>query len=166
MFLEAMMTVYVTKVRGLRFRDGVAGGAIAGLIHSIVVVIYGLIDGSSMWQIPNLITNLIGITPTSSTEFGALTLLGFGLNIAVLTLLGGLFTLAAKQAEGKVLLWSALVYGVIVWAIGYWIILPVFAPLLHDGLAVLTALSGLLVYGSVLGAYLMRRQRRELVDRY
>ena len=58
-----------------------------------------------------------------------------------------------------------MIVGLVAWAIGYFVILPTWSPALRDGIGMLTSASSMLVYGSVLGSYLSRRQKRELVSR-
>lgn len=163
------MTVYVTKTRGLNPVDGLVGGAIAGAVQTVVAVVYSLINGKGFWQFPQLLSTLAGRPGDTNAGFTLDVVIGIVVNIIVLTLLGGLFALAARTLEQKAIVWAALAFGVIVWAIGYYLVLPAggvgWSPRLHDEAGALTLASSMLVYGSILGAYLSRRQKRELVSR-
>lgn len=158
------MTVYVTKTRGLKPMDGLVGGAIAGAVQTLVAIVYSLINGKGLWQFPQLLSTLVG-RPGETASFTFDVVLGIILNIIVLAILGGLFALAARTLEQKAIIWAALAYGVVVWAIGYFLVLPLWSGRLRDEVGLLTLLSSMLVYGSVLGAYVSRRQKRELVSR-
>jgi hypothetical protein len=159
------MTMYVTKIRGLNPVDGLVGGAIAGAVQTLVAIIYGLINRRSLWQFPQLSATLVG-RPGNSALDGVI---GVVVNVALLALFGLLFAVMARTLEQKALVWAALAYGLIVWAIGYFLVLPAggvgWSPRLHDEAGALTLASSMMVYGSVLGAYLSRRQKRELVSR-
>ena len=54
------MTMYVTKIRGLNPVDGLAGGAIAGVVQTMVAMIYGLINRRSVWEFHQLLATLVG----------------------------------------------------------------------------------------------------------
>ncbi|HEY1012768.1 MAG TPA: DUF6789 family protein [Herpetosiphonaceae bacterium] len=157
------MTMYVTKVRGLSPQDGAAGGAIAGLAQTAVAMIYGLLNGRSLLSFPNLLGTLAG-QPDTFNGFGLQTLLGIIVNVLILAGLGALFAVIARTFEGKQLVYSALAFGLVAWAVGYFLILPFWSPELRNDAGPLTTASSMLVYGSVLGTYLSRRQKRELVS--
>ena len=164
------MTVYVSKTRGLSPVDGFIGGALAGLAQTFVVILYSVLGDLGFWTVPNLWNQLLGINVADATAFSGMTLLGIVINLVIMAVLGALYTLVARHQEGKAIIWSALLFGVIAWVIGYWLLLPDtvvgWAPTLHENLSWLTSGSSMLIYGSVLGAYLVRRQSRELVDSY
>lgn len=157
------MTMYVTKVRGLSPQDGAAGGAIAGLAQTVVASIYGLINGQALLTFPNLLGTLAGQSDTFN-GFGLQTLLGIVVNVLILAALGALFAAVARTVEGKRLIYGALAFGLVAWAVGYFLILPFWSPELRNDAGPLTTASSMLVYGSVLGTYLSRRQKRELVS--
>ncbi len=162
------MTVYVTKVRGLNPQDGLVGGAIAGVIATLIAMVYGMFGAASFWTFPNLLVTLIGMQPGSGV--GAAVVVGFIINVILLAVFGLVWALIARTLEGKQLLWGTLFYAALVWAVGYWLLLPDaglgWSPRLQSGMGLLASLSAMLIYGSVLGAYLLRHQRRELVDQY
>jgi hypothetical protein len=159
------MTMYVTKIRGLNPVDGLVGGAIAGAVQTLVAIIYGLINRRSLWEFPQLSATLVGRPGTSALDG----VIGVVVNVALLALFGLLFAVMARTLAQKALVWAALAYGLIVWAIGYFLVLPAsgvgWSPRLLEAGA-LTLASSMMVYGSVLGAYLSRRQKRELVSRH
>jgi hypothetical protein len=161
------MTVYVTKTRGLNPVDGLIGGAIAAGVQTIIAMIYSLIAGKSLWNFPLLVSTLVG-RPGAGNGFNADVLIGIVVNIVLLTLLGLLFATIVRTLDQKSIIWAALVFALLVWAIGYFLLLPAnligWSPRLHDEAGWLTLASSMLVYGSVLGGYLSRRQKRELVS--
>jgi hypothetical protein len=157
------MTMYVTKVRGLSPQDGAAGGAIAGAVQTLVAMLYGLLNGQSLLSFPNLLGTLAG-QPDNANGLGLNTLLGIAINVLILALLGALFAVIGRAFEGKTLVYGALAFGLAAWAVGYFLILPFWSPELRAGAGMLTTASSMLVYGSVLGTYLSRRQKRELVS--
>lgn len=164
------MTVYVTKVRGLSPLDGLVGGAIAGVVQTIIATVYSLISGNGFWSFTHLLATIVGRPANVQAGFTTDVLIGLVVNIVILAILGLLFAVMARTLEAKVIVWSALAFGLIAWAIGYFLVLPAsgvgLSPELRDGAGALTTASSMLIYGSVLGAYLMRRQKRELVNRY
>src|SRR5690349_18819375 len=150
------MTMYVTKVRGLSPQDGAVAGAIAGGAQTVVAMIYGLLNGQPLLSFPNLLGTLAG-QPDNANGLGVNTLLGVAVNVLVLALLGALFAVIARTWEGKTLVYSALAFGLVAWAVGYFALLPFWSPELRAGAGPLTTASSMLVYGSVLGTYLSRR---------
>lgn len=162
------MTVYVTKPRGLNPVDGLVAGALAGAVQTVVAMVYGLIGGKSLWNVPQLLSTLAG-RPGDTSGFSVDVLIGIIMNIVFLALMGLLFAVIAKNFEQKMIIWAALIFALIVWAVGYFLILPAsgigWSPRLRDEVGGLSLASSMLVYGSILGAYLSRRQKRELVSR-
>jgi hypothetical protein len=129
------MTVYVTKTRGLNPVDGLAGGAIAGVAQTVIAMIYSLIAGKSFWNFPLLLSTLVGRAGTGN-GFNTDVLIGIVVNIVLLALLGVLFAMIARNLDQKSIIWAGLIFALVVWAIGYFLILPTnvigWSPRLHD----------------------------------
>ncbi len=161
------MTVYVTKARGLSPVDGLIGGAIAGAAQTLIAMIYSLIGGKSIWSFPLLLSTLVG-RPGDAAGFSADVLIGIVVNIVILSLLGLLFAMIVRNLDQKSIIWAGLIFALIVWAVGYFLILPAnvigWGSRLHEEAGALTLASSMLIYGSVLGGYLSRRQKRELIS--
>jgi uncharacterized membrane protein YagU involved in acid resistance len=117
-------------------REIIAGGALAGVVAGLtmglVAMGHAAAMGMEVWLLLDQIAALIlGVRALLGGP--ATTLLGLAIHLAVSAALGVLFAMAVPRWTSTLLAFaSGLVYGVLVWAILTWIVLPLFNPVMAE----------------------------------
>lgn len=140
-----------------RIVDGLVAGAIAGLAQAVTLSVLTALQGKGLSWFFILIGYIFRpYAATPDTHAGAV-IRGFVTHMIITTVLGGLFGLLAGWLPGGLSVWLAgVVYGVIVWAVGRFLLLAVIDPTLHDKMNTGLFLLAHLVYGGMLGLWLQR----------
>jgi hypothetical protein len=137
------------------------GGAIAGLIGGIAMALVGAIIsawlGGDIWLESKQIAAVVyGTAATAQSGFVAgPVLVGTALHLIASTALGALFGIVIRRmllltSEFGMPLLAGLIYGLLVWLVAYFLVLPVVDPALLTTYAPAFIVQHL-VYGSVTG---------------
>jgi hypothetical protein len=137
------------------------GGAIAGLIGGLSMALVGAIIsasvGGDIWLEAKQIAAVVyGSAAAAQPGFEAgPVLVGTLLHLLVSTILGALFSIVTRRlfhltSEFGTLLMAGLIYGMLIWLVGYFAVLPLVNPLLRETYAPAFIVQHL-VYGSVTG---------------
>lgn len=135
------------------------GGAIAGLggggAMMVAAALLVAATGADIWQEPREIAAVaLGGTAQGSGFDGAV-LLGTVIHFVVSMLLGALFSIVSRRvlhlpSDYGVPTLAGLIYGLGIWAVAYFIVLPIVNPLLLDTYAPAFVIQHM-VYGVVTG---------------
>lgn len=137
------------------------GGAIAGLGAGIAMALVGLLialaTGTDIWLTPKLIAaTLLGPAAAAQPGFAAVpVLLGTLMHLGVAVVLGAVFGVFTRRVFGLpsgfgIPMVSGMIYGLGIWLIAYFIVLPLANPTLLSIYAPGFIIQNL-VYGTVLG---------------
>lgn len=137
------------------------GGAIAGLIGGLAMAIVGAIISASLggdiWLEAKQIAAVVyGPAAAAQPGFAAgPVLVGTLLHLIVSTALGALFSIVTRRifhltSEFGTLLMAGLIYGMLIWLVSYFAVLPLINPLLRETYAPGFIVQHL-VYGAVTG---------------
>jgi hypothetical protein len=137
------------------------GGAIAGLIGGLAMAIVGAIISASLggdiWLEAKQIAAVVyGPATTAQAGFAVgPVLIGTLLHLLISTALGALFGIVTRRifhltSEFGTLLMAGLIYGMLIWLGGYFVVLPLINPLLRETYAPAFIVQHL-VYGAVTG---------------
>ncbi|HEX5690852.1 MAG TPA: DUF6789 family protein [Roseiflexaceae bacterium] len=144
------------------------GGAIAGLIGGLSMALVGAIIsasiGGDIWLESKQIAAIVyGSAAAAQPGFEAgPVLVGTLLHLLISTVLGALFGIVTRRifhltSEFGTLLMAGLIYGMLIWLVGYFAVLPAINPLLRETYAPAFIVQHL-VYGAVTGlVYTMLR---------
>lgn len=143
------------------------GGAIAGLIAGLAMVIVSaitaLIIGGSVWiEVKAIAAPFFGPTVMRPGFEAGPVLVGTFFHFAMSALLGAIYSITTRRilklpSDVGVPVLAGLIYGFFIWAMAYFIILPVTNPFLRGAYAPAFIMQHL-VYGVVLGlVYAMLR---------
>jgi hypothetical protein len=160
-FENRTLSVPVAPARTSPLPDIVGlGGAVAGLIGGVAMALVGvmiaLATGTDIWQAPKLIANAIGGTPNVSPGFEAgPVLLGSLMHLLTAALFGALFGIVFRRtfnlpSSFGIPLVSGLIYGLGIWFVDYFMVLPMLNPGLSAVYSPAFVIQNL-TYGVVLG---------------
>jgi hypothetical protein len=160
-FENRTLTVPGTPVRTSPLPDIVGlGGAVAGIGGGIAMALVGaliaLATGTDVWLAPKLIASAIGGSANVSPgfELGPVAL-GSLLHLINSALLGALFGIVVRRifklpSSFGIPLVSGLIYGLAIWFVAYFMVLPILNPGLSAVYAPAFIIQNL-TYGVVLG---------------
>jgi hypothetical protein len=136
------------------------GGAVAGLIGGLAMAIVGAIISASLggdiWLEAKQIAAIVYGPAATQPGFAAgPVLVGTLLHLLVSTAFGALFGIVTRRifhltSEFGTLLMAGLIYGMLIWLVGYFVVLPLINPLLRETYAPAFIVQHL-VYGAVTG---------------
>jgi hypothetical protein len=143
------------------------GGAIAGLVGGLSMALVGAIIsasvGGDIWLESKQIAAVVYGSAAAQPGFAAgPVLVGTLLHLLISTALGALFGIVTRRifhltSEFGTLLMAGLIYGMLIWLVGYFAVLPAINPLLRETYAPAFIVQHL-VYGAVTGlVYTMLR---------
>ena len=151
--VRASATPLLTKIE--------ASGAIAGLVGGVTMAVVGAIlaiaMGADLWKAPKLIaTFVLGLSATAGTGFVVLpVIIGSLIHLALSALFGVLYGVLSCRIWKMPLDYGApvvfgFVYGLAIWLVAYFVVLPVVNPLLLEIYAPSFLIQNM-VYGMILG---------------
>jgi uncharacterized membrane protein YagU involved in acid resistance len=140
-------------------------GAVSGLIGGVAMAVVGALIATAMstdiWLTPERIAALVfGPVAAATPGFDAApVIVGSLLHLALSALFGAVYALLISKVLRVTTEYGApvvggLVYGLLIWLVAYFIVLPVLNPLLLDVYAPSFIIQNL-VYGTVLGLVYM-----------
>ena len=142
---------------------GAIAGLVAGLAMIIVSVVTALIIGGSIWiEVKAIAAPFFGPTVMRPGFEAAPVLVGTFFHFAMAALLGAIYSITTRRilklpSDVGVPVLAGLIYGFFIWAMAYFIILPLINPFLRGTYAPAFIMQHL-VYGVVLGlVYAMLR---------
>jgi uncharacterized membrane protein YagU involved in acid resistance len=142
-----------------------SAGAVAGLVGGVAMAVVGALIATAMstdiWLTPERIAALVfGPVAAATPGFDAApVIVGSLLHLALSALFGAVYALLISKVLRVTTEYGApvvggLVYGLLIWLVAYFIVLPVLNPLLLDVYAPSFIIQNL-VYGTVLGLVYM-----------
>lgn len=151
--MSASTTPLLTKIE--------VGGALAGLVGGIVMAIVGALlaiaMGGDLWKAPKLIaTFAFGLSATAAPGFAAgPVIVGSLIHLALSSLFGALFGTLTCRFWKMPLDYGApvvlgFIYGLTIWLIAYFVVLPLLNPLLLEIYAPSFLIQNM-VYGLMVG---------------
>ena len=137
------------------------GGAVAGLIGGLVMALVGAVISASLggdiWLEAKQIAAVVyGPAAAAQSVFAAgPVLVGSLLHLLVSTALGAVFGIVTRRifhltSEFGTPLMAGLIYGLLIWLVDYFVVLPLINPLLRETYAPAFIIQHL-VYGAVTG---------------
>jgi hypothetical protein len=138
------------------------GGAVAGLGGGLAMAIAGAIisaslDGDIWVEAKQIATVVYGPSVAAAPGFAAgPVIVGTLLHLIVAALFGTLFGIVTRRvlhltSDFGTPLMAGLIYGMLIWLVGYFIVLPLINPLLRNGTYAPSFIVQHLVYGAVTG---------------
>jgi hypothetical protein len=138
------------------------GGAIAGLIGglamALVAALISLVQGQDIWlEAKEIAIVLLGPQAATQPGFAALpVLIGTMIHLIISMLLGALFGIVTRRvfhltSDFGTPLLAGLVYGMLIWLVTYFFVLPTINPQLHDSMYAPGFIIQHIVYGIVTG---------------
>src|SRR5262249_13587020 len=137
--------------------DGALAGLAGGLAMALVAALISLVQRQDIWREAKAIAVVVlGLQAAAQAGFAAVpVLLGTLLHLITAMLLGALFGMVTRRilqlpSDYGIPLVAGLAYGLLVWLIAYFVVLPLVDPWLLDSYAP-AFIAQHIVYGSVTG---------------
>lgn len=112
--------------------DGIVGGLIGSVLMGMVAMILFPIFGmGSFWQPMNLIAAVFNQRWGTDGGFGVDSIVGFMVHMMMAAILGVMFAWGIRtRASGVALVGWAIVWGLVVWVVAHFVILPFIDPVM------------------------------------
>lgn len=112
--------------------DGIVGGLIGSVLMGMVAMILFPIFGiGSFWQPMNTIAALFNQSWGTDPGFGVDSIIGLMVHMMMAAILGLMFAWAIRtRASGVALVGWAIVWGLVVWVVAHFIVLPFVDPVM------------------------------------
>ena len=143
------------------FEGGSLAGIAAGFVMGVILIAYGAAAGAGPWYFFTMIaSSVLGVAGLVGGP-GTIAV-GIALHLAISAFWGILFaSLVNPQTRADAALWEGVLFGVAVWAIMTFVVLPVVDPTMEPRVALLPAIwvFANAAYGAcLLGAPTLRRR--------
>lgn len=140
-----------------RLVEGLIGGGVAGLAQAVVLALGAVLLGKAASWFFTLIGYVFRPYADTPDTHAQAVLRGFATHMVITVVLGGLFGVLAPLLPPALPLWLwGVIYGVIIWAVGRYVLLSIIDPTLHRQFNTVFFLVTHFVYGGVLGWWLQR----------
>jgi Family of unknown function (DUF6789) len=137
---------------------GALAGLAGGLAMAIVAALVSLVRGQDIWlEAKEIATVVLGSQQARQPGFIAMPILvGTLIHLIISTLLGALFGIVTRRifrltSDFGTPLLAGLIYGMLVWFVTYFFVLPIIDPLLRESTYAPAFIIQHIVYGSVTG---------------
>jgi glucose/arabinose dehydrogenase len=135
--------------------DGIAQGAIAGLVMGIFTILVALFILKLPWYAPPRVLATLAVGESALANILQFELVSFIIGILVLLVLtgigGGIFNYINKSSSNR-RIFAGLLFGLTVWALLQYLLLPIIQPLVTEkGFPPVWYAASFAVYGLVLG---------------
>jgi hypothetical protein len=136
--------------------DGIVGGLIGWVLMGMVaMVLFPIFGIGSFWQPMNLIAAVFNQSWGTNPFFGVPSILGLVVHMMMAAILGLVFTWGARtRAAGTMLIGGAIVWGLVVWLVGQFAVLPFIDPIIARTFPAWLFVLVHAMYGVGLGGYL------------
>lgn len=155
--------IAVTADRPIGPGEGAVGGVLGGLAMGVFAMVVAAVMGQGFWAPLKMIAaTFYGEGAMAQPGFAAgPVLVGLTIHMVVSAVYGGIYGAIGRVgwSTAAVIGW-ALAFGLAIWALADWVILPVFNPMMSaQAQPILFALEHA-IFGLVLGWYLAARRNR------
>ncbi len=143
------------------YTSGVIGGAVGGVAMAVPAFAYGWLSGHGIWYPVNLVAatmlrGLQGAAPQELAAFNPLAfVVGLILHLIVASLVGLVFAILLPTLPGRPVLWAVII-GPLLWFSTTLIVLPQINPVMSQLLDWPSFGLANIVYGLVMGTWVMR----------
>jgi hypothetical protein len=142
--------------------DGIIGGLIGSVLMGMVAMILFPVFGiGSFWQPMNLIAAVFNQNWGTDPGFGIDSIIGLTVHMMIAAILGLMFAWGIRtRASGAALVGWAIAWGLVVWVVAHFIVLPLIDPVMGRLFPVWLFALAHAMYGLGLGWYIAWRWSR------